>query len=373
MQRGYIYRKGQSWILSYVVKERKADGQVDWARRSRKLAPFGGEYRTKASVQHLAQEILTPVNTRTAKPESTSSVAHFIENTYLPYAKLNLRPSTVVGYRMVFRSLKPHLGNVLMRDFDTVEAERLLNDFAGEKRRAQTALRNAKNFLSGAFRYAVRTGVVRYNPIREVLVPRGRPMKETEAYTLEEIAAMVNILPEPAKTAVLVAALTGLRLSEIRGLRYDDISADESELTVNRSVWGTHVGETKTPGSAARIPLLPVLSEVLNRRLRARFLTQYVFEGKTGGPLVLANLTRRVIQPTLKAKKIRWAGWHPFRRGLATTLYALDVPDKVIQQILRHSDVAVTRKHYIKTNTSQAQAAMKKLADAFSRTENRTE
>lgn len=373
MQHGYLYVKNKSWILSYVVKVRKPDGQIGWARRSKKLAPFGGDFRTKASVQHLAQEVLSPVNTRTAKPESTSTVVHFIENTYLPYAKLNTRPSTYVGYRMVFRSLRSHIGSALMRDFDTVEAERLLNDLAGEKRLAQTTLRNAKNFLSGAFRYAVRTGVVRFNPIREVLVPRGKPMRETEAYTLEEIAAMVNVLPEPAKTAVLVAALTGLRLSEIRGLRYDDISADESELTVNRSVWGTHVGETKTPGSAAKIPLLPVLSEVLNRRLKARFMTQYVFEGKTGGPLVLANLTRRVIQPTLKAKKIRWAGWHPFRRGLATTLYSLAVPDKVIQQILRHSDVAVTQKHYIKTSNVQAQAAMKKLAEAFGRTENRTE
>jgi integrase len=88
----------------------------------------------------------------------------------------------------------------------------------------------------------------------------------------------------------------------------------------------------------------------------------YIFEGKTGRPLVLANLTRRKIAP--KLGKL-WTGWHGFRRGLASTLYDLGVKDKVIQQILRHASVEVTRKHYIKTNTAQSEAAMQKLADAF--------
>ncbi len=81
--------------------------------------------------------------------------------------------------------------------------------------------------------------------------------------------------------------------------------------------------------------------------------------------LVLANLTRRWIVPVLAAKKIPWSGWHGFRRGLASTLYGLAVPDKVIQQIMRHADVAITMKHYVKTSSGQAEAAMKKLGEAF--------
>jgi integrase len=40
-------------------------------------------------------------------------------------------------------------------------------------------------------------------------------------------------------------------------------------------------------------------------------------------------------------------GCHAFRRGLRTTLYALGVDDLMIQQMLGHEDVAVTREHYI--------------------------
>ena len=120
------------------------------------------------------------------------------------------------------------------------------------------------------------------------------------------------------------------------------------------------------PQSAKSIPVLPVLFKALTSHLnRVGFGHRYIFEGKTGRPLVLANLTRRRIEPVLAAKKIPWSGWHGFRRGLASTLYELGVKDKVIQQILRHASVEVTRKHYIKTNTAQSDAAMKKLGDAF--------
>jgi integrase len=369
MQRGRIYKKGKSWILSYVVKAQKPDGSVEWAFRSKKLAPYGGDYRTPASVQHLAQEILAPINTRTARPESTDTVEHFLEHVYLPYCKQNLRPSTHAGYQFLFKMLKPHIGNQRLRDFGAVEGERLLNDFAAEKPRAQTMLKNVKGFLSGAFRYAVRTGVLRFNPMRETMLPKnGEPMESRQAYTLAQIQAMLKVLEEPARTAVLVAALTGLRLSEIRGLRWTDLDKDFTALTVKRSVWRTHVGETKTASSAATIPVLPVLAKAL--RLHSELTmgaSYYIFQGDTGRPLVIANLTRRTIAPKLKAKKIAWSGWHGFRRGLATTLSDLGVPDKVTQQILRHASVEVTRKHYIKTASAQAEAAMKKLEEAFGR------
>jgi integrase len=61
-----------------------------------------------------------------------------------------------------------------------------------------------------------------------------------------------------------------------------------------------------------------------------------------------------------------WHGFHAFRRGLATTLYSLGVDDLMIQQILRHTNVSITRQRYIKTVTEQTTAAMAKLdaADA---------
>jgi integrase len=54
-------------------------------------------------------------------------------------------------------------------------------------------------------------------------------------------------------------------------------------------------------------------------------------------------------------------GWHAPRRGLATVLHDLDVEDKTIQAILRHSDMAVMQQAYIKTLPKQSVDAMKRL------------
>jgi len=61
------------------------------------------------------------------------------------------------------------------------------------------------------------------------------------------------------------------------------------------------------------------------------------------------------------AGRTKWHGWHAFRRGLATNLHDLGVPDKTIQAILRHANVAVTQNSYIKTLESQSIAAMRQL------------
>jgi len=63
-----------------------------------------------------------------------------------------------------------------------------------------------------------------------------------------------------------------------------------------------------------------------------------------------------------------WHGWHAFRRGLATNLHRLGVPDTTIQKILRHSNVAVTQACYIKTTSEESKAAMRKLESALTDT-----
>ncbi len=57
-----------------------------------------------------------------------------------------------------------------------------------------------------------------------------------------------------------------------------------------------------------------------------------------------------------------WQGFHSFRRGLAST----GVNDVMVQQILRHQDVSVTRKHYIKTAPEQSVSGIAKLEAALS-------
>ena len=53
------------------------------------------------------------------------------------------------------------------------------------------------------------------------------------------------------------------------------------------------------------------------------------------------------------ASRPEWHGWQAFRRGLAANLHDLGVDDKMIQAILRHANVSMTQRCYIKTLPSK--------------------
>ena len=79
-------------------------------------------------------------------------------------------------------------------------------------------------------------------------------------------------------------------------------------------------------------------------------------------PMDFNNLYRRHIIDAMEDAKLTWYGWHAFRRGLASNLSALGVPDNVIQQILRHGDLATTQRFYRKTRRPAVKSAMQKLS-----------
>ena len=364
MQKGRIYRKGRLWMLQYWEPVLE-NGKRAKRRVAQKLTTYSDQYRTEQSVRPLADLILAPINARSARPESTEMLAAFLEYVYLPQCQIDLRPSTYRNYLATFRLLEPHLLGLALRDTRTSDVERTLRAVAETKERAKTSLTNCRNFLSGAFRYAIRSDRLDgQNPVREAKVPKGKRPENVTAYPLDEIIAMVNAVEEPAKTVLLTAGLSGLRHGEIRGLRWEDFNGDE--LLVQRSAWGSWIGETKT-GNVAPVPVVPILKRALLAHRKRTPGDGFIFAGTTGKPLVLANLVRREIKPRLSKARLRWRGWHGFRRGLASNLYRLGVPDMVIQRILRHANVATTQAHYVKTSDPDARAAMRKLEIAFSK------
>ena len=120
------------------------------------------------------------------------------------------------------RHLKPR-SEVALRDFRTADAENMLRAIARSENLNRVSLAHLKAFLSGAFRYARRQGILNTeNPIRDGVLPKARPETETHAYSLEDILRMLVVVPEPAATVMAAAAFTGRRRGEIRGLLWEN-------------------------------------------------------------------------------------------------------------------------------------------------------
>jgi integrase len=77
--------------------------------------------------------------------------------------------------------------------------------------------------------------------------------------------------------------------------------------------------------------------------------------------MAMDKLAQSVIRPAIEAIELPWYGWHGFRRGIASNLFALGADDKIVQRILRHAKPQVTRERYIKVFEPAVLAAMQKM------------
>ncbi|HEX6505328.1 MAG TPA: tyrosine-type recombinase/integrase [Terriglobales bacterium] len=354
-------------------------------QRAKRLAPVDENHRTKASISDLIEDTLKPLNERHHSPESVTTLGEFVERVYIPYVVKQKRASTSYDYRNKWNEyLKPRCSSWWMREVRTCDVQHLLDAIAIEHDLSRTSLRHIKAQLSGIFNYAKQQGYFDgINPVQGTAIPKARPGKETYAYSLEEVTRILAVLPEPAASIVATAAFTGLKRGEIRGLLWENYNGHE--LRVTQSVWKSTVDEPKTAKSKAPVPVISQLRAMLDGHRARRGNPQQgaIFANRLGKPLCLNGVANRIILPVLHrcdvcgdnrdghkkanhkfrldTSRVLWHGWHAFRRGLATNLYSLGVPDKTIQAILRHANLSTTMNVYVKSVSEDSIKAMQAL------------
>ncbi len=100
------------------------------------------------------------------------------------------------------------------------------------------------------------------NPIR--LVRQGAKRRATPSVlTPFEIKVLINNLSLRERTLVLVVASTGLRQSELFGLKWGDINFAQGTMSVTRSIVCGVVGPCKTESSQKPVPVHPTVLESL--------------------------------------------------------------------------------------------------------------
>jgi integrase len=369
VQKGKIYVKGNRWYFRYQ-EPFTTNGQKGWRDRYINLAPreqFSSASAVEKECRQTINEALGKADAMTA--DSMTPINDFIEHVYFPRKKADLSASTQTGYKNLHaHHLKKHFEGLRLCDFKLQAAQEILNRIARENPRLSSqTMKHCKWFSVSVFNFAAQTGAFNYelkNPFFKTTIPKTPQHRSepTRVATLDQVLDMIDALKEPAATVVALAAFSGLRKSEIQALRWEDLR--DNELHVQRTAWRTtHVVEqTKTEASRGAVPVISELAKCLEEYRSGSPTDGFIFTGaKLGRPLDLHNLARRVIRPAIAKKNIPWPGWHGFRRSLATNLYELGVEAKTRQAILRHADVSVTEKHYVKPVSKVSAAAMRKF------------
>lgn len=181
-------------------------------------------------------------------------------------------------------------------------------------------------------------------------------------------------LPIMLRTLVLLAAATGMRISELLGLQWADIDWDKQIIHMNRTWLYGYVGEGKTEESRHPVPVGKRVIAFLQEWHRATHYAaakDWIFpslklKGKkpiSGSQFVKDYIRPRFIEQGLIDAAYRGrAGLHAFRHSLATVLITEEnVDPKTAPGILRQASSNVLMDIYTHAQNGPKRQAVEKL------------
>lgn len=364
-----------------VQREKRQKGPDIWVYRWYEVSSEGmSKYRkaivgnvdilpTETAALKAAQALRIDANQQTPQVESGPNniaelVAHFRLKELSRESKRPKAFSTRDGYECYLDNwILPRWQNHKLNQVKPVAVEAWLDSI----QRARGTRAKIRNIMSAVFQHAMRYEWLDANPIK--LVRQSAKRERTPDFLeLEEVQLLLTKLDVRERTLVLLDAATGLRVSELLALRWEDVDFKTLELSVTRSIWHQVVGDCKTEASAKPVPLDSYMAEDL---LRWRRISPYpmphdwVFASPTmkgKQPYWPDNLMKRYIRPVAKAAGIhKRIGWHTFRHTFGTLLKANGEDIKTVQELLRHANSKITLEVYTQAMTSNKRAAQSKV------------
>ncbi|HEY0890480.1 MAG TPA: site-specific integrase [Nocardioides sp.] len=277
-----------------------------------------------------------------------------------------VRPSTLNTYQTyIDKWIVPHLGK---RRLDKLRPDhvRALYSVMEAEGKSDATRRQVHAILRRALVVAERDGRIASNPAAKVDAPpvgKGSHGK----FTLPEAKKILDVLrkmdDEPlGRARWAVALLAGLRQGEALGLRWTDIDFTNEVIQVRRAAQrirgeGIQLVPLKSKSSERDVPMVaPVLAAL-------RAVTER--EGFVFGPDKPKDPRRdwHEWRQLLERAEVPMLPLHAARATTASLLSEAGVPDKTIAEILGHSQVIITQKHYIHGDPEIHRAAMGRMGE----------
>lgn len=351
--RGYVSRKGDRW---YAVVYEGLDPVTGKERRS--WHPAG---TTREEAEQLATRLAAELNGRNDQMRSLTFGAYLI-STWLPGKKINLAESTWDGYRRkIDRHILPAIGHVRIRRLRAHHLETLYDRmlYPTDDRRplAPKTVLEVHLIIRGALNDAVRRGLVSRNVALVAHAPKLRsiPKTEPQAWNAQQLQAFLQAAAgHRLFPAFWVLAATGMRRSELLGLRWDDVDFKKARVSVNRGLvavaYEVRESRGKTPNARRAIDLDPTTIKVLKAWKEWQRAEQeaagiesesWVFTNNDGKPVHPHSISQTFERIANRAgvPRIRL---HDVRHTHGTLLIKAGVPVKVVSERLGHGNPAFT-------------------------------
>lgn len=273
----------------------------------------------------------------------------------------NHERSTIESYKQrLFLHIVPYIGDQKLSKI-LVPRVRAFADQLRSNGRSAAMVKKVLTALGAIFADAQERGLATRNPVREMSRRRNSAEKRTKRLlepgvdipTPSEIKAFLSVLEGKWRPILLTAVFSGLRSSELRGLRWRDVDFKKGMISVRQRAdkWGD-IGPAKSHASQRTVPVPPVISNTLKEWKLACPNGDLVFPNGKGNPESHSNLVNRGLIPIMRKAGLKYTGLHALRHFYASWLInpkeagGLGLDMKSVQSRLGHSSIVMTADVY---------------------------
>jgi integrase len=320
---------------------------------------------------------------------SAMRFADYLKFTFEDYLESKSSPMQASYKGTLNKYLIPVFGDIPLRYITLQMLQKYFAGMADKPIGAATVLK-VKEVLSSVLSNAVQNECLIKNPALHVEIPRSKIVNKHRRkpnLSPEEFNKLLLLIDEPYSTMVYVAVHSGLRVSELVGLRWEDCGVES--LTIDERYCRGDWSVPKTTTSSATIG---VASSVIDRIQRLKTLeveikwggkgakkkikvvrssepSDLVFQSlKTGAPMNDQNILRRHLRSAAQKLKIQTkkATWRSLRTSWATWMGQAGADLKSIQAQFRHARSSTTADIYMQFVPEAQRPAVERTMEMLS-------
>jgi integrase len=293
---------------------------------------------------------------------SATNFQRFTEDTYRVLEMPEFAATTQQRYNGVIDAyLLPAFGKLSLADITVGKVQTFFTAFRDSKLSHESIDKIRDVLASILWKARRKYRLMTHDPMEFITLPLAKKAKKQKPHiTPEQFDELVNAMPEPYATMVYVAIYSGLRISELIGLKWSDIGF--YTITIDERYCR---GDWSEPKSEASNATIGVDRHVIERIHRLKHLTVEVNGGGPGGkairrykvvkkdgpddlvfkdgkPMRDNNVLVRFLKPTSQQLGFGFANWRCLRTSRATWMVEAGANPKDVQASLRHSRIQTT-------------------------------
>jgi integrase len=263
-----------------------------------------------------------------------------------------LSPSTQETYaRDLRRYVLPRFGSYRLGRLPADEIENWLNDEIAAGLAPSSVHRHYRT-LRRALAVAVEKQKLVTNPCDRVSPPHV-PHREMVFLSWRDAVGLAEAMHERYRPLIYLAVDSGLRWSELVGLRRSRVDLNRRKVRVTEQLIRLGSGEwlrkePKTPSSVRSVTISAVTTGVLREHLQGvgpLAPDDLVFTNKAGNALIASSFWQHYFQPALRSAGVT-CRFHDLRHTSVALAIAEGAHPKAIQTRMGHSSINVTLDRY---------------------------